>query len=60
MVEYVLILIATSFIECLSRVVNTPASYLEVPGSNLGPETGYPDRAFSWFSSVQDTAGIVP
>jgi hypothetical protein len=24
----------------------------EVPGSNLGPETGYPDRGFSWFSSV--------
>jgi hypothetical protein len=21
-------------------------------GSNLGPETGYPDRGFSWFSSV--------
>jgi hypothetical protein len=24
----------------------------EVPGSNLGPETGYPDWDFSWFFSV--------
>jgi hypothetical protein len=24
----------------------------EVPGSNFGPETGYPDWVFSWFSSV--------
>jgi hypothetical protein len=24
----------------------------EVLGSNLGPETGYPDLGFSWFSSV--------
>jgi hypothetical protein len=24
----------------------------EVPGSNLGPDTGYPDWGFSWFSSV--------
>jgi hypothetical protein len=24
----------------------------EVPGSNLGPETDYPDWGFSWFSSV--------
>jgi hypothetical protein len=24
----------------------------EVPGSNLDPETGYPDLRFSWFSSV--------
>jgi hypothetical protein len=24
----------------------------EVLGSNLGPETGYPDCGFSWFSSV--------
>jgi hypothetical protein len=24
----------------------------EVPGSNLDPETGYPDWGFSWFSSV--------
>jgi len=22
----------------------------EVPGSNLGPETGYTDWGFSWFS----------
>jgi hypothetical protein len=25
------------------RVVSTPASYVVVPGSNLGPETGYAD-----------------
>jgi hypothetical protein len=25
------------------RVFKNPASYLEVPGSILGPETGYPD-----------------
>jgi hypothetical protein len=24
----------------------------EVPGSNLGPETGYNDLSFSWFSVV--------
>jgi hypothetical protein len=24
----------------------------EVPASNLGPVTGYPDKEFSWFSSV--------
>jgi hypothetical protein len=24
----------------------------EVPSSNLGPENGYPDSGFSWFSSV--------
>jgi hypothetical protein len=33
----------------------------EVPGSNLGPETGYPDLSFSWFASVLRTnAGMVP
>jgi hypothetical protein len=33
----------------------------EVPGSNLGPETGYHDRGFSWFpQSLQANAGIVP
>jgi hypothetical protein len=25
---------------------------LEVPGSNLCQETGYPDRGFPWFFSV--------
>jgi hypothetical protein len=29
----------------------TPRRIREVPGSNLGPETGYPDCVFSWFSS---------
>jgi hypothetical protein len=29
------------------RVVSTPP-----PGSNLGPEAGYPDWGFSWFSLV--------
>jgi hypothetical protein len=32
------------------RVVKTPASYSEFPGSNLGPETGCPDLGFTWFS----------
>jgi hypothetical protein len=31
------------------RLVNTPASYSEVPGSNLGPETSYPDKVFVVF-----------
>jgi hypothetical protein len=30
-------------IERRGRMINTPVSYLEVPGSNLGPKTGYPD-----------------
>jgi hypothetical protein len=31
-----------------------------VPGSNLGPETGYPDRFFAVFPSLQADAAIVP
>jgi hypothetical protein len=31
-----------------SRVVNLLLRIREVPGSNLGPETGYRDRGFSW------------
>jgi hypothetical protein len=31
------------------RVANIPALYSEVPSSNLGPETGYPDRGSQWF-----------
>jgi hypothetical protein len=34
------------------RMVNTFASYYDVPDSDLSLETGYPDRVFSWFSSV--------
>jgi hypothetical protein len=34
------------------REVNTPASYSEVPGSSLRPETGFPDQDFLWVSSV--------
>jgi hypothetical protein len=34
------------------RVVNIPASYSGGPGSNLDPETGYPDWGFSWYSSI--------
>jgi hypothetical protein len=30
----------------------------EVPGSNIGPVTGYHVR-FSWFSSVQENSGII-
>jgi hypothetical protein len=33
----------------------------EDSGSNLGPETAYPDWGFSWFpQSIQANAGIVP
>jgi hypothetical protein len=33
----------------------------EVPGLNLGPETGSPELSLSWFFSVpQMNAGIVP
>jgi hypothetical protein len=31
----------------------------EGPGSDLCPETGYLFSGFSWFSSVQENAGIV-
>jgi hypothetical protein len=34
------------------RVINTPASYSVVPGSNFGPKTGYLDWDFLWFSSI--------
>jgi hypothetical protein len=33
-------------------VVRTLLYIRDVPGSNLGPETGCPDRGLSWFSSV--------
>jgi hypothetical protein len=34
---------------------------LEVPVSNLGPETGYPDRVFPDFSQyLEANSGIVP
>jgi hypothetical protein len=29
-------------IECYGRMVNPPASYYDVSGSNLDPQTGYP------------------
>jgi hypothetical protein len=33
----------------------------EIPGSKLGPETGYTDCGFSWLSSVSPReSGIVP
>jgi hypothetical protein len=38
----------TSWSRCFTRLLRTR----EVPGSNLGLETGYPDWGFSWFSSV--------
>jgi hypothetical protein len=39
-------------------VVKTATSYSGDPGSNLGPDTGYHDRSFSWFSqSLQANAG---
>jgi hypothetical protein len=34
------------------RVVNIPASYSGIPGSNLGPETGYPDSGLKVISLV--------
>jgi hypothetical protein len=33
----------------------------EAQGSNIGPETSYPDLGFSWFLSyLQENAGVVP
>jgi hypothetical protein len=40
------------FIEHRGRLVNAPAFIREVPGSNLSPDTGYPDLGFSWLFSV--------
>jgi hypothetical protein len=40
------------YMERRSRVVSNLLPILEVLSPNLGPETGYPDRDFSWFSSV--------
>jgi hypothetical protein len=31
-------------------IVSTPASYSEIPGSIICPETAYCDYGFSWFS----------
>jgi hypothetical protein len=43
-----------------SNVINTRVRIQEVPSSNLGPETGYPDR-FLWFhQAFHANAGIVP
>jgi hypothetical protein len=36
--------------KCRGRLVSS--HIWEVRGSNLGPETGYNDRNFSWFSSI--------
>jgi hypothetical protein len=51
-----------SFIEFRSKTEDWPnvmvewlallLRILEVPGSNLGPETGHSDWGFSWFSSI--------
>jgi hypothetical protein len=43
---------AAKVTERRGHVVNTPPSYSGDPGSNLGPETGYPDWGFLYFSSV--------
>jgi hypothetical protein len=39
-------------IELRGQVVNIPTSYSEVPGSNLGVETAYPNWGSSTFSLV--------
>jgi hypothetical protein len=42
------------------RVVNTLLRVWELPGSNLGPETGYPDCFFRGFpQSLQANAVVV-
>jgi hypothetical protein len=46
--------------EISSRVVNTPASYSEALGSNLGLDTGYPDMFRDFPQTLQVNAGIVP
>jgi hypothetical protein len=38
--------------KCHGWALTLPLSIQEVPDSNLGLETKYPDRGFSWFSSV--------
>jgi hypothetical protein len=40
------------FTESRGQMVNTPASFREVPGSDLGPKTDYRDWGFSCFSPV--------
>jgi hypothetical protein len=40
------------FTKCRCRVAAFSLHIREVPILNLGPETGYSDRGFSWFSSV--------
>jgi hypothetical protein len=60
LVEYSSTIIAlmmetVSTCETPNVVVEWPTILLrvrEVPGSNLGPETGYPDLWFSWVSPV--------
>jgi hypothetical protein len=48
------------FTERRGQMVSTSASY-SVPGSNLGPETGYPDRGFRGFPhSFHANVVIVP
>jgi hypothetical protein len=34
---------SSPFTERHGQMVNTPARIQEVPGSNIGPKTGYPD-----------------
>jgi hypothetical protein len=34
------------------QVINNPALYSGILASNFDPKTGYPDRDFSWYSSV--------
>jgi hypothetical protein len=38
--------------KCCNQVACTPASIQEASGSNLSPQTDYPDQRFSWFSST--------
>jgi hypothetical protein len=41
------------------QVVNTPDCIREVPGSNLGFDTGYPTWGFCWPSSVPQASALI-
>jgi hypothetical protein len=40
------------FYQSHDKIIPLLHRIIEVPGSNLSPENGYPDCGLSWFSSV--------
>jgi hypothetical protein len=41
-----------SIVDCKTKLLNVVLYICEALGSNLGPETGYPDQGFMQFFSV--------